>query len=82
VSIQSKGPILQDVTEIENVKYEGKVWGSQNGVGENSGLLENYIISTGKQVLVPQRSLLLSCSWSMQSKKKQKLEAARPSKYQ
>ena len=31
---------------------------------------------------MPQRSLLLSCSGSMHSKKMHKLEAARPSKYQ
>jgi hypothetical protein len=33
-------------------------------------------------VLMPQRSLLPSCSGSMQAKEKQKLEAARHSKYQ
>jgi hypothetical protein len=47
VSIHSKGLILQDVTEIESVKSEDKVWGSQNGVGEGSSLLGNYKISIG-----------------------------------
>jgi hypothetical protein len=46
--VNSEQRLLQDVTAIESVKQEGKVWVSHSGVGEESILLENYIISIDK----------------------------------
>jgi len=81
VSVQSKGLILQVVTEIE-CQIMGQGVRFNSGVGAFSSLLENYIISIVKYVPTPQRSLLLSYTGSMQSKEKHKLEATRLQKYQ